>query len=266
MKNSISGRTAITLVLGAFAPSLLPAGAMPAAAQTPRAVGAQTTFTVRIENVARRVLILPNGGEADIPLSAGVWAVHTGAGPIFTPGQVAPAGLKALAEAGMADAFAPALARAAGVRASGVFDRPQGRPRGRMETSRSEGGGANTTRMLQAGQHFEFTVSAQPGDRLSLALMLAQSNDGLLAGDGIPLFDGAGRPLSGEITARLGLWDMGTEVNEPPGAGRNQGLRQGAPHAGDPERRAVMPLTEAEFGDRWPAVERIVRVTITPRK
>jgi hypothetical protein len=227
-----------------------------------------TTFTVRIENVARRVIDLPNDRQADIPLSSGLWALHTGSGPIFRPGELAPAGLKALAEAGMAGTFAPALVGAAGVRSSGVFDMPQGRARGRMETSRAEGGGSNTTRMLQAGQHFEFTVSAQPGDRLSLALMLAQSNDGLLATDaeGIPLFDGGGRPLSGDITARLGLWDMGTEVNERPGVGRNQGLRQGAAHAGDPERRAVMPLREAEFGEFWPAVERIVKVTVTPRK
>jgi hypothetical protein len=254
-----------TFLLVAVAPVLL-AGAGPLAGQAPR--NAPTTFTVRIENVARRVLPLPNGSEADIPLSAGVWAVHTTRGPLFTPGEVAPAGIKALAEAGMADALAPIIARGAGIRASGVFDSPQGRPRGRMETSRSEGGGANTTRMLQAGQHFEFTVSAQPGDRLSFALMLAQSNDALLAtdADGIQLFDAGGRPVGGDVTARLALWDMGTEVNERPGTGRNQGLRQGAAHAGDPERRAVRALSEAEFGELWPPMGRIVRVTITPRK
>jgi hypothetical protein len=244
---------------------LLPGGE-PLAAQAPRT--GSTAFTVRIENVARRVLLLPNGSEADIPLSAGIWVVHTSPGPIFTPGEMAPTGIKALAEAGMADAFAPTLARGAGIRASGAFVSPQGRPRGRMETSRIEGGGANTTRMLQAGQYFEFTVSGQPGDRLSFALMLAQSNDGLLAtdADGIQLFDNSGRPVGGDVTARLGLWDMGTEVNERPGAGRNQGLRQGAPHAGDPERREVRALKDAEFGELWPTVPRIVKVTITPRK
>jgi hypothetical protein len=116
----------------------------------------------------------------------------------------------------------------------------------------------------------EFTpgsVKARPGDRLSLALMLSQSNDGLLASGaaGIPLFDDGGRPVQGELTSQLSLWDAGTEVNEEPGAGRNQGLRQGAPHAGDPERRPVRPIAEAEYGDRWPPVERIVKVTITPR-
>jgi hypothetical protein len=227
-----------------------------------------TTFTVRIENVARRVLPLPNGTEADIPLSPGVWAVHTGRGPFLTPGELAPPALKALAEAGMVAAFAGGPGTTAGVRNQGTFETPHGRARGRMETSRSEGGGANTTRMLQAGQHYEFRVSARPGDRLSLALMLAQSNDGLLAtdGDGIALFDSSLKPIDGDITDRLQLWDVGTEVNERPGVGRNQGLRQGAAHAGDPERRPVRPMPEAEFGSLWPPVDRIVKVTIRPGK
>jgi hypothetical protein len=240
--------------------------AMPAAAQSARA-GTATTFTIRVENVARRVLTLPSGREADIPLSPGLWVVHTGRSPILTPGELATPALKAMAEAGLASALAMTLSGTPGIRAVGVMETPQGRPRGRMETSRAEGGGANTIRMLQAGQHYEVTVTAQPGDRLSLALMLAQSNDGLLAtdGDGIALFDGS-RPLSGDMTARLRLWDAGTEVNEQPGTGRNQGLRQGAAHAGDPERRPIRPLADAEFGEAWPPADRIVKITITPRK
>jgi hypothetical protein len=253
-------------------------GTPPAAAQQPRTGGGAeandaavdaTTFLVRVENVARRVLALPSGADADIPLSAGVWAVHTGPNPIFTPGEVQGGiGLKGLAEAGMAGAFAPNLLAQPGVRSAGAFETPMGRPRGMPSMDRSQGGGANTSRMLQAGQHFEFTVTARPGDRLSLALMLSQSNDGLVAndGEGMALFDGAGRPLGGDITARLGLWDAGTEANEEPGVGRNQGLRQGAPHAGDPERRPVRPMAGAEYGDRWPPVDRIVKVTITTRR
>jgi hypothetical protein len=248
--------------------------AQPVAAQRPgaRAAAAEgegLTFVVRVENVARRVLALPTGVEADIPLSSGVWAVHTGPNPILTPGEVqAGIGLKGLAEAGMAGAFAPNLLGQPGVRSAGAFEAPQGRPRGRMTMDRSEGGGANTSRMLQAGQHFEFTVSARPGDRLSLALMLSQSNDGLVATDGagIPMFDANGRPVSGDVTGQLSLWDAGTEVNEEPGVGRNQGLRQGAPHAGDPEQRPVRLMAEAEYGDRWPPVERIVKVTISARR
>ncbi len=120
--------------------------------------------------------------------------------------------------------------------------------------------------MLQPGHYFEFTIEARPGDRLSLAMMIAQSNDGLVATgpEGIALFDASGRPVAGDVTGQLALWDAGTEVNEEPGLGRNQGLRQGAPHAGDPERRPVRLMSEAEFGALWPAVGEIVRVTVRP--
>lgn len=237
----------------------------PGAAQV--SAGSERTFEVRIENVSRRALQLPGGRTAEIPLSPGVWAVHTGANPIFTPGAPDPGrGLKGLAEAGMAAAFAPNLLGLPGVRSVGVFDTPRGRPLRMMPAGVTEGGGANVSRMLRLGQRFEFTVTARPGERLSLALMVSQSNDGLLAtgGEGIPLFGSDGRPVSGEVTAQLFLWDAGTEVNEEPGVGRNQGLRQGAPHAGDPERRPVRPLSEAEFGSIWPAPDRIVRITIKP--
>jgi hypothetical protein len=243
-------------------------GAAPAAAQQRRGGdGGSSTFVVKIENVARRVLALPTGAVTDIPVSAGVWAVHTGANPIFTPGEVQGGiGLKGLAEAGLAGAFAPNLLGLPGVRSAGAFETPRGRPRGRMSANRTEGGGVHASRMLQVGQHFEFTITGRPGDRLSIALMLSQSNDGLIAtgAEGIALFGAGERPIAGDITTRFALWDAGTEVNEEPGVGRHQGLRQGAPHAGDPERRPVRPMADAEYGDRWPPVQQIVRVTITP--
>ena len=226
-----------------------------------------TTFDVRIENVARRALKLSSGGAADIPFSPGVWVVHTGTNPIFTPGEEAPrVGLEGLAEAGMAGAFASNLRSLNGVRSSGAFSTPLGRARGKMGPSALDGGGRNVSRMLQVGQRFEFTIVAQPGDRLTLALMIAQSNDGLVAPgkDGIALFD-AGRPVSGDLTMQFSAWDVGTEVNEDPGLGPNQGLRQGAAHAGDPERAPVRPLGEVPFGDRWPRVTGLLRVTISPK-
>jgi hypothetical protein len=254
------------LLVIAFGASLLKASG-PAGAQVPeRLTDADTvSFLVRIENVSNAgTLRLSAGGAVAIPLSPGVWAIHTGANPILSPGEVdAGLGLKGLAEAGIAGAFAANLQAVPGVRSAGVFDKPLGRRRGmpRGQTDR-----ASSSRMLQRGQHFEFTVHARPGDRLSLAAMVAQSNDGLIATgrDGIELFDAAGRPISGEVTSQLSLWDAGTEVNEEPGTGRNQGLRQGAPHAGDPERNPVRPMSEAEFGQLWPPTVKMVRVTISP--
>ena len=224
------------------------------------------TFVVRVENVSDGgTLKLSNGGSAAIPLSPGVWVVHQGANPTFTPGQpVAGLGLEGLAEAGLANAFAANLHGRDGVRSNGSFAEPLGRHRGMASGKMDRVSASN---MLQRGQHYQFTISARKGDRLSIAMMVAQSNDGLVAtgADGIALFDDAGKPVSGVVTSRLALWDAGTEVNEDPGLGRNQGLRQGAPHAGDPERKPVGLMADAEFGRLWPGVDRIVRVTITPR-
>jgi hypothetical protein len=243
----------------------------------PAAEAAATRFLVRVENVSRAsTLKLPSGGSVAIPVSPGVWAVHTGANPIFTPGELEHGrGLKGLAEAGMAREFAANLRGLPGVRSHGAFETPLaplvqrgGMARRAMTAPPPAPGSVRSpaSRMLQPAHRFEFTVAAGPGDRLSLALMVGQSNDGFIATgrDGVALFDASGRPVSGDVTPQLALWDAGTEVNEEPGTGRNQGLRQGAPHAGDPERRPVRLMSESEFGDRWPPVTQMVRVTITP--
>ncbi len=41
------------------------------------------------------------------------------------------------------------------------------------------------------------------------------------------------------MTAQLALWDAGTELNEEPGLGPNQGPRQATPDAGVSEKNAV---------------------------
>jgi hypothetical protein len=245
--------------------------------------GGETTFTVRVENVSTpSTLRLPSGGGVAIPISPGVWVVHTGANPIFTPGAVEPGlGLKGLAEAGLAAEFAPNLRTVPGVRSTGAFETPipplvrrmgpggmPGAEGGEQRASARGSSRSPASRMLQPRHRFEFMIQARPGDRLSIATMLAQSNDGFIAPgpDGIALFDSDGLPISGDVTAQLLLWDAGTEINEEPGLGRRQGLRQGAPHAGDPERRPVRPMSAAEFGDRLPPADGIVRVTLIPSR
>ncbi len=224
-------------------------------------------FTVRVENVSTSsTLRRSSGGPVAIALSPGVWAVHTATNPILAPGQLESGlGLKGLAEAGMARAFAPNLGGVAGVKKHGVFNEPVAATADPVGVGTSAGGpGAPRSRLLQPGFRFEFTIEARPGDRLSLAVMIGESNDGLLAtgAEGMALFDANGRPISGNMTAQVFMWDAGTEVNEEPGLGRNQGARQAAPHAGDPERRPVRLMSEAEFGGLWPTVSKMVRVTL----
>jgi hypothetical protein len=248
-----------------------------AQASNRQAASPATRFSVRVQNISTRTTLkLAKGGALDMPLSAGVWAVHTGGNPLLTPGKLeAGLGLKGLAEAGMAREFDANLARVPGVRSHGVLDKPM-MPRAAMGGP-ANGMGAKSMSpamvpadgpMLMSGAQVDFVIEARPGEQLSLAFMLGQSNDGIIGtgATGIALFDAKGRPVSGDVTSAIGLWDAGTEVNEEPGVGRNQGMRQGAPTAGDPERRPVRPMSEAEFGRNWPAANRMLRVTITPVK
>ena len=46
------------------------------------------------------------------------------------------------------------------------------------------------------------------------------------------------------MTPQLSLWDAGTEVNEEPGLGPNQGPRQKAPDAGVAEHNAVAHVSD----------------------
>jgi hypothetical protein len=183
------------------------------------------------------------------PLAPGVWAVHeAGAMPMFTAGATDYGeGLEALAEDGNPSALASALTGSQLVSASGVFNTPDG---------------AGSPGPLLPGSSYSFTVTASPGDRLSVATMLVKSND-LFYGfddDGIALFNGD-IAVSGEVDD-LYLWDAGTEVNEAPGAGPNQPLLQGSPDTG-PAENGTVRMVDDPFS--YPDVADVVRITITPR-
>ncbi len=57
------------------------------------------------------------------------------------------------------------------------------------------------------------------------------------------------------------LWDAGTEVNQYPGAGLDQ-----APRQSDPDTAPVegAPIGLVDDGFTYPAVDEVIRVTITP--
>lgn len=230
--------------------AVLAAVLIPAAALADHAPGhGATRFTVRVENVSTtETLRLSTGATAPAPHSPVLWAVVTKPGVLFSPGRLDHGmGLEALAEDGDPEPLAKALAGARGVSASGFAVVPAG--------------DAMPGPALP-GKRFEFTVTAMPGERLALATMFGQSNDVWIGpGDhGIALFS-KGRPRSGDVTAELRLWDQGTEVNEEPGVGPNQGPRQPGPNTGPAERRPVAPPKD---GFTYPPVAKVVKVTITP--
>ncbi len=183
------------------------------------------------------------------PLAPGAYAVHDAGMPIFTSGMAdAGNGLEGLAEDGAADPLAMYLDGLDDVSAAGAFAVPVGE----MNPG-----------PLFPGQSYRFTVTARPGDRLSLATMFVQSNDLFFGfGDlGLALFDGAGMAVTGDVTAQLMLWDAGTEANQWPGAGPDQAPRQSDANTGaDDADDAVRTVAD---GYIYPAVADVVQLTIS---
>ncbi len=159
-------------------------------------------------------------------LGPGPYASHTGSGVLFMPGTAASAGLEAYAETGDPTMLAAEVTPEDGIHQMGAFFVPVG------------GMGPGP---LMPGQAYEFTVAGRPGDMLTFATGFAQANDLFYAPgpDGIALFPDGARPFSGDVTDMLTLWDAGTELNERPGSGLNQVLRQAMPDMGTPEMEMV---------------------------
>jgi hypothetical protein len=209
-----------------------------------------TRFTITVDNISKgEVLKLSNGKTAPFVSAPVLWAVHTGsANPIFTGGQFdAGKGLEALAETGNPEPLTKSLPGTGGIVTIGAAAMPVG---------------GTAAGPIGPGKGYSFEVEAAPGQALSVAWMFGQSNDLFYSNDRpIRLFDASGKPVHGDMTAQLSLWDAGTEVNEEPGLGPNQGPRQKTPDAGVPEHQAVAHVRD-KFS--YPKTEGVLRMTITP--
>jgi hypothetical protein len=234
--------------------SLLVLGVAVAPALAQDSMDTATHFKVRIENISNgNVLRASTGGDAPFAISPGVWAVHTKDAPVFTAGQKDRGkGLEAQAEDGNPAVLAESLKHESGVISVGAFTTPEG-----------AGGPAPAG----PGQAFEFAFDAKPGSRLTFTSMFGQSNDLFYApaDSGIALFDKNKRPLHGDITWLVMLWDAGTEVNQEPGFGPDQAPRQKAPNTGAAEHGVVQPIEKVKDGFHYPSTRDVLRVTITPQ-
>jgi len=208
-----------------------------------------TRFTVTIENVSTTgSLRLSTGGTAPAPTSPVIWLTHTSAAPLFKSGTADRGkGLESLAEEGDPSKLVESCKGVKGVGSVGAVAIPVGD---------SEAGPA------LPGKSFRFSFDAKPGEKLTAAMMFGQSNDWFYAPDekGIALWDRNGRALTGDITSKFLLWDAGTEVDEEPGVGANQGPRQKAPNTGVTENGKVGMAKSYPV----PGVAQVLKVTITP--
>jgi hypothetical protein len=167
-----------------------------------------TKFSVRVENLTKPdAFTASNGVKWSLGFSPGVAVVHTENGPIFTAGKKDhDKGLESQSEDGDPSMLAKSLESGEGIKSVAVFNTPVG---------------ANAPGPITPGAAYEVTFFAVPGDRLSLTTMMGQSNDWFYAPaeSGIELFKNV-KPISGDITSQIILWDAGTEVTRSLASGR----------------------------------------------
>lgn len=208
-----------------------------------------TKFTVRVENITQPdAFTASNGTKWSLAFSPGTAVVHTDKAPIFTSGKKDRGqGLEAQSEDGDPSMLAKFLAGKKGIRSVTVFNTPVG---------------ASAPGPITPGAAYETTISAMPGDRLSMTLMMGQSNDWFYAPaeSGVELFKN-GKALSGDISGQVMMWDAGTEVDQEPGIGSEQGPRQKAPNTGKAENGVVRKIQDGKVYSNASAV---MRVTVKP--
>ena len=208
-----------------------------------------TKFTIRIENISKPdAFTASNGAKWSLAFSPGIALVHTNNAPIFTAGKKDRAqGLEAQSEDGDPSLLAKSLKDGKGIKSVSVFNTPVG---------------ASAPGPIMPGAAYEVAVSAMPGDRFSMTIMMGQSNDWFYAPNesGIELFPN-GKAMSGDISAQLHLWDAGTEVDQEAGIGSEQGPRQKAPNTGKRENGVVRKVQD---GKSYSNTASVLRVTITP--
>jgi len=194
-------------------------------------VQCQRGFHVKIEN-------LSGGAIVPTPFGDIVWAIHTGASPLFRPGRYATTGLRRLAEDGYGQILAAEALNTTDAVSVGVRNGP-----------------------IPIGATVEFGITASPGQRFSFATMYGKSNDAFFASTpaGVALFDDSGDALSG--TYETILYDAGTEVSEPLAQGVNQAPTQPQSEVGQVENIPVSRVSLAGTNFSDPFV--VIRFTIT---
>ena len=265
------------------------------------------TFLVRIMNVSNGMTIdtpaQGAGTTAAVPMSPGVWVVHTADNPLFTAGQTASEGIEDIAEDGFFDVESTRVMNNTGlivplspgvwaVHNEGVNPlytfgeadyneglegiSEDGSPgeaaaslASRADVSASNlfntPDGASGPGAIGPGGSYSFTISASNGDRLSLATMFVQSNDWFYAfrEDGLALYEN-NVPVSGDVTDMIFLYDNGTEADEVPGAGLNQVIRQSGPNSGAADPDNSVRLINPDDAN-VASTDQVIRVTITPQ-
>ena len=264
-----------------------------------------TEFLVRMVNVSNgNTIATPAQGvgtTAAVPISPGVFIVHTSDNPMFTEGEEASEGIEDIAEDGFFDVELERAGNSTGLivpLSPGVWavhddgtnplfnvnmpDFGEG-----LEAIAEDGAAATAANSLVTkagvsnsgmfntpvgmtspgaigpGGSYTFSFTASSGDRLSLATMMVQSNDWIysFSENGIALFNGD-NAVTGDVTSSLNLYDVGTEADEFPGAGLNQVIRQSSADAGSADPNTNVRAVNSPPSN-VPALSDVIRVIIS---
>jgi len=212
------------------------------------------TFTVHIENIANDLFLRTSSGKNEkLLFSPGVWIVYRDAAknPLFSEGEKASKGLEVLAETGKPESLLAEMKKNPEVLQAGIFEIPIG-------------AGVTTPTNASPGKIFEFSFKARPGTKLTFASMFIHSNDLFfsLPDSGTTLFSAGEEPLKKDISDQIILFDAGSEINQEPGNGYNQPLKQQISDSGETENSIIKELNEVKDGFVYPELEKIIRVTI----
>lgn len=195
----------------------------------------KTSFVLSVQNIATAPVTGPSG-DYQAEFSAG-WARVSVDTPLFVPGAFADERLAALGTAGDALGYV------------GTEGAPF--PTDLAATYADE-------RLLPA-QTFVAEFDASPGAQLSFGCMFGPSNDTIAGAAAFPLFDG-NRPFEGDLSSRVGFYDLGVEENEEPGFGANQPARG---TGGTPEHLPITLITGTDArGNAYPDVATLLSVRL----
>lgn len=216
-------------------------------------VFAKSTFKVRVENISNKDgLAAQDSSKYPFALSPGVFVVSSKKAEFFEEGKKASAALESQAEDGNPELLAKMFPSITDSVMTGIFNVPV--------SSGMLMEGVNMASPILPGAAFEFTFDAVEGMKLNMAMMYGQSNDLFYApSKPINLFVGD-KAVSGDITDKFLLWDAGTEVNQAPGLGSDQGPRQKGRNTGAAENGVVRLVKD---GFSYPNTKEVLRITIT---
>lgn len=212
-----------------------------------------TVFEIKFENISKTPSFsAANGSQVVTGFSSLLGAVHEESEIFFTLNtKDRGVGLADLAENGDPGPLTQSLRLNPEVEIVGIANEPSIGSRG----------------ILAPGGSFSLILSTiNPSANLSIAASFIQANDIIVStrSSGIPLFGEDGSPLSGNITAFFDFYDAGTEVNQAPGIGSDQVLRQGPTPTnqtsiGSRENGVVKKIND---GFVYPSISESIRVTI----